>query len=59
MNKFIKGDMVSVNNGVKVNGTPLSELAAEVVKVADDYLFLKFPNFKYTAHKKDCRKVMQ
>ncbi|MBE5936023.1 MAG: hypothetical protein E7262_09570 [Lachnospiraceae bacterium] len=58
--KFQKGDLVHVDNGVKLyNGTPLSEYVAEVVKVADEYLFLKFlgKELRYVAHQNSCRKA--
>lgn len=54
---FSVGDYVVVNNGVSVNGTPLSEIAAKVEKVTKDYLFLIYDNFKYVASIKACRKV--
>ena len=48
---------MTVDNGVSVNGTPLSEIPAEVERVTSDFLFLKFKNFKYVANIKECRKV--
>ena len=54
---FNVGDFVTVDNGVSVNGTPLSEIPAEVERVTSDFLFLKFKNFKYVANIKECRKV--
>ena len=54
---FSVGDYVVVNNGVSVNGTPLSEIAAKVEKVTEDYLFLIYDNLKYAANKKDCNKT--
>ena len=54
---FNVGDFVTVDNGVSVNGTPLSEIAAKVEKVTKDYLFLIYDNFKYVASIKACRKV--
>lgn len=54
---FIVGDTVAVNNGVKLNGKPLSEVPAIVEKVSAEHLSLIYDNFKYTAHIKDCKKV--
>ena len=54
---FSVGDYVVVNNGVSVNGTPLSEIAAKAEKVKKAYLFLIYDNFKYVASIKSCRKV--
>ena len=56
---FSVGDYVVVNNGVSVNGTPLSEIAAKVERVTKDYLFLIYDNFKYVASIKACRKVKE
>ena len=55
---FKVGDRVCVDNGVKVNGVPLGEIAAEVERVAGEHVFLNYPTFKYIAHKKDCKKTM-
>lgn len=62
MSEFQVGDKVRVNNGVRLNGEPLENVTAEVVRKANEYLFLKFdnfgrPGFRYVAHQKDCRKV--
>ena len=54
---FNVGDYVVVKNGVSVNGTPLSEIAAKVERATKDYLFLIYDNFKYVASIKSCRKV--
>ena len=54
---FNVGDYVVVKNGVSVNETPLSEIAAKVERVTKDYLFLIYDNFKYVASIKSCRKV--
>lgn len=54
---FNPGDRVRVKNGVKVNGVPMEELIGEVEIMRDDFVFLKYSNFKYTAHKDCCRKV--
>ena len=56
---FSVGDYVVVNNGVSVNGTPLSEIAAKVERVTKDYLFLIYDNFKYVASINACRKVKE
>lgn len=54
---FNPGERVKVKNGVKVNGVPLEELVGEVEMVRDEYVFIAYSKFKYTAHKDDCRKV--
>ena len=59
---FNEGDKVRVKNGVRLNGEPLENVIAQVVRKADDYLFLKFdnfgkPGFRYIAHVKDCKKI--
>ena len=53
-----KGDIVYMDNGVKVNGFPIGEIAAEVERVAGEHVFLIYPTFKYVAHIKNCKKVM-
>lgn len=57
--KFEVGDKVRVDNGVKlkVNGKPLVEYVGEITRVADDFLFIDYPGFNYTAHKEQCRSV--
>ena len=62
MSSFEVGDLVHVKNGVKFNGQPLEKLTAEVVRKANDFLFLKFdnfgnPGFRYIAHRNDCIKA--
>lgn len=62
MSEFQVGDKVRVKNGVRLNGEPLENITAEVVRKANEYLFLKIddlnrPGFRYVAHEKDCRKV--
>lgn len=57
---FKVGDKVRVKNGVKLNGKPLENVTADVVRTTQEYLFLKFdgkPGFRYIAHIKDCKKV--
>ena len=54
---FNVGDCVTVDNGVSINGTPLSEIPGEVEKVTSDYLFIKFDSFRYVANVKHCKKV--
>ena len=57
--EFNKGDIVYMDNGIKVNGVPIGEIAAEVERVAGEHVFLLYPTFKYVAHIKNCKKVMQ
>lgn len=60
MSVFKVGDRVRVKNGVRLNDEPLENIIAEVIKVTEEYLFLKFNGksvFRYVAHIKDCKKV--
>lgn len=56
--EFNKGDIVYMDNGIKVNGVPIGEIAAEVERVAGEHVFLIYPTFKYVAHIKNCKKAM-
>ena len=47
-----------MDNGIKVNGVPIGEIAAEVERVAGEHVFLIYPTFKYVAHIKNCKKAM-
>lgn len=54
---FKKGDKVRVDNGVMVNGNNLSSITGVVDRVTKDYLWITFPNFRYVANVKNCKKI--
>ena len=53
---FNVGDYVTVDNGVSINGTSLSEIPGKVERVTSDYLFLQYDSFRYVANIKCCKK---
>lgn len=54
---FNVGDYVTVDNGVSINGTPLSEIPGRVERVTSDYLFLQYESFRYVANVKCCKRA--
>ncbi|MDY3829244.1 MAG: hypothetical protein SOZ71_10815 [Clostridium sp.] len=53
---FNVGDYVTVDNGVSINGTSLSEIPGKVERVTSDYLFLQYDSFRYVANIKCYKK---